>query len=106
MNRRDFAYLLGALASTPAAFALHVGDETGIEADVPGGSLSAAGFNKYTEDWAQFCATPADKRDFYAVIDGRIVSERLDNQSWQPTNWHNDRPTSPVPDLPVPGGSY
>lgn len=106
MNRREFACLLGAVASAPASFSFSARNETDDKADTGGDSVSASGFNNYTEDWAHFCATPADERVFYAVIDGRIVSERLDNQIWHPTNWHNDRPTSPVPDLPIPGGSY
>ena len=61
---------------------------------------AAKGFDHYTEDYAQFCATPANKRVFYALRDGRIVSEKLDNQGWKPTGWGTP------PELPVPGGSH
>jgi alpha-L-fucosidase len=112
MNRREFAYLLGALASTPAAFSFPVGNETGNKADPAGDSPSPAGFNKYTEDWAQFCATPENERVFYALVDGRIVSERLDNENWRPTDWGHYAPShwyhesTHPPELPVPGGSH
>ncbi len=36
------------------------------------------GFNQYTQDYAQFCALPPEKRVFYKVSDGKIVEERLD----------------------------
>ncbi|HUX09465.1 MAG TPA: alpha-L-fucosidase, partial [Terriglobia bacterium] len=60
------------------------------------------GFGQYTENYARFCATPANERVFYALRDGRIVSEKLDNQTWRlsPGN------SPPHVQLPVPGGSH
>jgi alpha-L-fucosidase len=57
-------------------------------------------FDHYTEDYARFCATPEQERVFYALHDGQIVSERLNDQAWDLKGW--PRP----PDLPVPGGSH
>ncbi len=102
MRRRKFFHLLGGLAATPVAFSFPVGDRTGKTASAAGDSQSAAGFNKYTEDYARFCATPADERVFYALRDGRIVSERLDSNGWQPSPEYY--PTGV--ELPVPGGSW
>jgi alpha-L-fucosidase len=65
-----------------------------------GDTSAAAGFNSLSHDYAQFCATPEDQRVFYALIDGKIIAEKLDESAWQPTEW--GRP----PALPVPGGSW
>jgi alpha-L-fucosidase len=77
------------------------------------------GFNRYTQDYAQFCALPPDKRVFYKVSDGKIVEERLDEATWQPSAWNynpvaqsvagglwDDVPlASPIPDLAGDGPS-
>jgi alpha-L-fucosidase len=54
----------------------------------------------YRKDYATFCATPPDKRQFYSLANGDIVRENLDEGSWQPTAWGEP------PDLPIPGGSW
>ena len=72
-----------------------------------------SGFNQYTQDYAQFCAQPPEKRVFYKVSDGKIVEERLEEVAWQPPAWNynpvaqsvagglwDDVPlNSPIPDL-------
>ncbi len=72
-----------------------------------------SGFNQYTQDYAQFCAQPPDKRVFYKVSDGKIIEERLEEAAWQPPAWNynpvaqsvagglwDDVPLrSPIPDL-------
>ncbi len=60
----------------------------------------AAGFGAVTQDYAQFCATPASERVFYALEGGQIVREKLDEASWKPTEWGEP------PALPIPGGSW
>ncbi|MGA2219383.1 MAG: alpha-L-fucosidase, partial [Terracidiphilus sp.] len=71
------------------------------------------GFNQYIQEYAQFCALPADQRVFYAVKDGKIVEERLDETTWQPPPrnynapavavagglWNNVPLESPIPNL-------
>jgi alpha-L-fucosidase len=59
-----------------------------------------AGFDQYTQDYAQFCALPPEKRIFYAVNGGRVVQARLDNASWKAPEWGKP------PALPIPGGSW
>lgn len=59
-----------------------------------------AGFDTLTQNYAQFCATRADQRVFYALVDGKIVSEKLDDNNWTPTEWGEP------PELPVSGGSW
>jgi alpha-L-fucosidase len=58
------------------------------------------GFNQYTQDYAQFCALPADKRVFYQVSGDRIVESRLDNSTWKATAWGKP------PKLPIGGDSW
>jgi len=58
------------------------------------------GFNEYTQDYAEFCALPPEKRTFYEFSNGRIVPVKLDNATWKPAEW--GRP----PELPVAGGSW
>jgi alpha-L-fucosidase len=54
----------------------------------------------YTDNYAAYCATPADQRVFYAYEGGRIVQEKLDETTWTPTGWGKP------PNLPIPGGSW
>jgi len=58
------------------------------------------GFGKYSQDYAEFCATPAARRLFYVLKSGRIVPEKLDEANWKPAGW--GEPSA----LPVPGGSW
>jgi alpha-L-fucosidase len=57
-------------------------------------------FVAYRKDYAKFCATPPDQRQFYSLANGDIVRENLDEGSWHPTAWGEP------PDLPIPGGSW
>lgn len=93
MRRRDFCKTL---AMTAALNALPAVAQTGQETqgDLP------AGFDQYTQDYAQFCALPPEKRVFYALRDGKIVREKLDEASWKASGWG-----SPAV-LPVKGGSW
>ncbi len=96
MRRRDFCKLVAAAA---AAKALPGMAQTGESASSQGAGV-AAEYDKYTQDYAQFCATPANQRIFYALENGRIISENLDESNWKPTEWGSP------PELPVPGGSW
>ena len=87
MQRRHFFQLM-------AAAALNGG----------GWSQSAAGksaaWDRPSEDYAAFCATPEARRFFYALKNGQIARERLEPAGWRPTGWGHP------PALPVPGGSW
>jgi alpha-L-fucosidase len=110
MQRRKFFYVLGGLAAQSAAMSLHDAKPSAFGSSLPataqaageeaGATAAAAGFDEYTEDYAAFCATPENKRMFYALHDARIVSERLNNDDWK------SKLLSPPPKLPVPGGSH
>ncbi len=101
MKRRKFFHVLGGFAAGSAFWPLSGRRSLAASSSsaLPAAGV-AKGFDHYTEDYAQFCATPANERAFYALRDGRIVSEKLDNQDWKPTGWGDP------PALPVPGGSH
>lgn len=109
MRRRNFFKLLGGLAAQTATVSFLGGKATALGSMLPGtrkvtrqetAAKSAADFDQYSEDYARFCATPVSDRVFYALHNGEIVSERLDNADWKPTGWGSP------PALPVPGGSW
>jgi alpha-L-fucosidase len=93
VQRRDFCRLLAIAAASRALPSLGQSAST-----APSGL--AASFDKYTLDYAQFCALPPLMRDFFALNGGKIVPVRLDNATWKPTAWGTP------PELPVPGGSW
>jgi alpha-L-fucosidase len=93
MQRREFCKLI---AAATAAGAIRASGQSQAAA----GASVPAGFNTLHQSYAEFCATPADKRVFYALVDGRIVEEKLDEANWEPTGWGKP------PELPVPGGSW
>ncbi len=93
MLRRDFCKLIAAAA---AAKAIGASAQTGPTTNV----VEPPGFNSLHQTFEEFCATPADKRVFYALVDGKIVQEKLDNATWKPTAWGDP------PKLPIPGGSW
>ncbi|MFZ0517516.1 MAG: alpha-L-fucosidase, partial [Acidobacteriaceae bacterium] len=54
------------------------------------GAAQSAAFhamNTCTEDYAAYCAKPADQRVFYAYEGGQIIQEKLDEKTWTPTGW-------------------
>ena len=111
MRRRKFFQLLGGLAAQSAAWSF-LGNKAAAADSVSPGAMkiaradsgataaAAADFDQYTEDYAHFCAIPESGRVFYALRNGQIVSERLNNADWKPTGWGDP------PALPVPGGSW
>ncbi len=106
MRRRDFCKLIGATAATAVAASVPVAAEAGDRAEAPAvvpventGSPSEE-FDTLTEDYAEFCSTPADRRVFYALQNGKFIKEKLDEKTWQATAWGDP------PKLPVPGGSW
>ena len=97
-TRRQALRLIGLAASALAARRVfgqslpHVDDAASIPA--------LNGFDTLTQDYDQFCATPAGQRVFYALETGQLVREKLDEETWEPTR-------SPAKqNLPVAGGSW
>ena len=93
MRRRDFCRLMAAAA---AMRALPMRAQAGDASQTP----VFEQFNRYTEDYAKFCATPAGERPFYALENGKFVKESLDEKTWAPAGW--GEPAT----LPIPGGSW
>ncbi len=108
MRRREFCKLIAATAATATVPAMAESVEiTQPVVDTAPATAAAAtappepsGFDTLTEDYAAFCATPADRRVFYALRDGKFIEEKLDEATWQPTAWGDP------PKLPVPAGSW
>jgi alpha-L-fucosidase len=101
MKRRKFLHVLGGLAGGSAVLPLSGRTALAVASSAaPPAQSAAGGFDKYAEDYAQFCATPANERVFYALRNGSIVAEKLDNADWKPTGWGEP------PKLPVAGGSW
>ena len=108
MRRREFCKLAVAAAaatavSGSAASEAHaaVAQELPPETKAPQTSVAdAAGFGAVTQTYAQYCNTPASERVFYALEGGKIVSEKLNEADWKPTEWGEP------PALPIPGGSW
>ena len=93
MRRRDFCKLIAAAAAAKAI-------PTAAQAGDDKASPVPKGFNTLTQDYAQFCATPASERTYYALRNGSIEETKLDDATWQATEWGKP------PELPVPGGSW
>jgi len=101
MQRRDFCKIMAAAALAKTVPSISQPN------DVP------PGFNRYTQDYAQFCALPPEKRVFYCLRGGKIVEAKLDEAAWQPPAydynpkpvslaggmWNNVPLESPIPDL-------
>lgn len=100
MLRRRFFHLLGGFAVTPFAKSVAALAQVEVPSEKPA-SAYPDGFNKFTEDYAHFCATPEGERVFYALRDGRIISERLNNEDYKAAGYD-----PPQPELPVLGGSH
>jgi alpha-L-fucosidase len=91
MQRREFCKLVASLAAAKAIPTM--GQAAGLDAVPPG-------FNSLNLSYEEFCALPAEIRAFYALVDGKIVEQKLDEASWKPSAWGDN------PELPVPGGSW
>ena len=94
MQRRDFCKLMAAAAAAEAMPGI------GQVAQATANESLPAGFNKYSMDYAQFCALPPEQRVYYMVSGGSIIETRLDNATWKPTGMGNP------PKLPIAGESW
>ncbi|MGH9588362.1 MAG: alpha-L-fucosidase [Acidobacteriaceae bacterium] len=93
MQRRDFCKILAITAASRAIPGWgQIVQSSGLELPDE--------FDRYIEDYAQFCALPPEERAFYELNGGKIVQAMLDNATWRPTAWGKP------PALPVPGGSW
>lgn len=91
MQRRDFCKII---AATAAAAVMPASGQTSDAPELP------RAFDTLTEDYAQFCATPAHDRLFFALENARLVQEKLDESTWTPAIGKGPD------DLAIPGGSW
>jgi alpha-L-fucosidase len=102
MQRREFCKLMAAAAAAALPIDAQKNDAAPAPA-VNGPGLN--GFDELSEDYAAFCATPADQRVFYELQNGQFIKEHLDDAAWQVSPNSESGPEMP-PSLPVPGGSW
>lgn len=104
MDRREFCKLLGSAGA--GAVALPFGVQRAFAQSLP------SGFDRPTQSYAQFCATPETERLFYALQGNAIVEEKLNEATWKLTSdfWGPSKLATPMPtwdgvpmDAPVPG---
>lgn len=112
MRRREFCKLAVAAAAGTAVSGAASAEDLKTEAAVPPASTApiaaaaaqqegvAVGFGQVTQSYAEYCAMPASERVFYALEGGKIITEKLDEANWKPTEW------GAPPELPVTGGSW
>jgi alpha-L-fucosidase len=103
MKRREFCRLVAAAATTIAAPA--IGEKTQESSEQTGDAAESPAFkafNSSTQDYAQFCATPANERQFYAFEDSRFIAEKLDEKTWEAGEFHEN--VVKAASLPIPGG--
>ena len=80
MHRRELCKLLAIAAASETVQAY---GQTSADSQL----VLPSGFNRYAQDYGQFCALSPQKRVFYKVSHGKIVEERLTESTWQPTAW-------------------
>jgi alpha-L-fucosidase len=105
MERRSFLRMTAAAAAAAAVpegigRAAEAAAQTSAAKPMPLQTELPAGFNTLDRDYAQFCATPESDRAFYALVNGKIVREKLDEAAWEPSGWGENA------ELPVAGGSW
>jgi alpha-L-fucosidase len=81
MQRRDF-FKLAAMAAASKAMPISAQAATDSESALP------AGFNHYTQSYAEFCALPPEKGVYYKVSGDKIVEIKMDPASWEPPAWN------------------
>jgi alpha-L-fucosidase len=98
VQRRDFCKLLAAAATVEG----WMGGEHAASAQ---SSPALNAFDTLTEDYAHFCARPADQRIFFELQKEQFVRETLEEAHWMISPNSESGPRMP-PALPVPSGSW
>ncbi len=76
MQRREFCKLVAAAAAATAVPSGAAAEAaTPLQAQGAAVPAEAPGFNHLTQHYAEFCATPANERVFYALVNGSIVEQ-------------------------------
>jgi alpha-L-fucosidase len=107
MERREFCRLVAAAATAIATPA--IGEKIQESSDQTGDAAQSPAFKAFdsptqVRDYAEFCATPANERQFYAFEDGRFIEEKLDEKTWEFGDFQGNVVEAAT--LPIPGGSW
>jgi alpha-L-fucosidase len=107
MKRREFCRLVAAAASAIAAPAIGAeAQQSSEQTDDTAQSSAFKAFDSPTQvrDYAEFCATPANERQFYAFENGRFIEEKLEEKTWEFGDFQGNVVEAAT--LPIPGGSW
>ena len=107
MERREFCRLVAAAATVIATPA--IGEEIQESSNQTGDAAQSPAFKAFdsptqVRDYAEFCSTPANERQFYAFEDGRFIEEKLDEKTWEFGDFQGNVVEAAT--LPIPGGSW
>src|ERR1035438_6892407 len=107
MKRREFCRLVAAAATAIATPA--IGEKIQESSDQTGDVSQSPAFNAFdspneVRDYAEFCAIPANARQFYAFEGGRFIEEKLDEKIWESGDFQGNVVEAAT--LPIPGGSW
>jgi alpha-L-fucosidase len=107
MERREFCRLVAAAATVIATPA--IGEEIQESSNQTGDAAQSPAFKAFdsptqVRDYAEFCSTPANERQFYAFEDGRFIEEKLDEKDWEFGDFQGNVVEAAT--LPIPGGSW
>ena len=107
MERREFCRLVAAAATAIATPALgeklqEASDQTADAAQSP--AFKAFNSPTQTRDYAGFCATPANERQFCAFEGGKFIEEKLNEKTWEFGDFQGNVVEAAT--LPIPGGSW
>jgi alpha-L-fucosidase len=107
LKRREFCKLVAAAATVFATPA--IGEQSQESLEQTGDAVQSPVFKAFdspvqARDYAEFCATPANERQFYAFRDGHFIEEKLDEKTWESGDFHGNVVEAAT--LPIPGGSW
>src|SRR5579863_7048630 len=107
MERREFCRLVAEAATAIAAPA--IGEKSQESSAQTSDAVQSPVFKAFdsptqVRDYAEFCATPANERPFYAFEDGRLIEEKLDEKTWEFGDFQGNVVEAAT--LPIPGGSW
>ena len=105
MKRRKFCQLVAAAATAIAVPA--IGEETPRSSEQTVDAAQSPLFKAFDtpkHDYAEFCALPANERQFYAFEGGRFIKENLDEKAWEAGDFQGNVVEAAT--LPIPGGSW
>lgn len=107
MKRREFCRLVAAAATAIAAPA--IGAEAQQPSEPTGDIAQSTAFKAFdsptqARNYGEFCAAPANERQFYAFRNDQFIEEKLDEKTWEFGDFQGNVVEAAT--LPIPGGSW